>query len=253
MNRRIAPASFLAFCLGAGLAVAACSGPQAPPEPAPSDAPEPAVASLVNATVIVNKCPDGARVNIRMAEDAIRKLVGPCATVPGGRAHFSATLQPGGRIDLAAPDGDPADGVVPTCVLQNRLVHHVLLKSPCALDVQLDERQMTVPAATASATASAVPVPASAMPSATPSAAPVPSSTSSAAPSGSAASASAKQSSYIACGCGCCGGVTPSKQCLYHEKGDDLAKIIAADRAASKRPSCANVGCSRGTEYVYCD
>jgi len=253
MNRRMASARLLlAFCLSAAVAAAACSGTSTPPpdtgDPA-TDTPEPAVASMVNATVVVNKCPDAPRVNIRMAEDAIRKLVGPCATVPGGRAHFSATLKPGGRIELAAPDGDPGDGVVPTCVLQNRLVHRVLLKSPCALDVQLDERQMTVPVAPATAT-----------PSAKPSAAPTAAPTAPAAPTGSAAptaapsaSAAPNGPSYVACGCGCCGGSTPVKKCLFRSKGDDLAKIIAADKRSRANPKCALAGCSLGTEYSYCD
>lgn len=137
---------------GAGLVcwigVAACSGNPAPgpvSEGAGESAAEPqTLATGVNATVIVAKCPDVKRVNVRTAQDAIQKLVGPCATVPGGRAHFSATLMPGGRIELASPEGDKAEGVVPTCVLQNRLVHRVLLRSPCALDVQLDERTVVV-------------------------------------------------------------------------------------------------------------
>ena len=129
------------------LGLVACSGS---PGPAPvsegggeSEA-EQTVATGVNATVIVAKCPDVKRVKVRTAQDAIQKLVGPCATVPGGRAHFSATLMPGGRIELASPEGDKAEGVVPTCVLQNRLVHKVLLRSPCTLDVQLDERTVVV-------------------------------------------------------------------------------------------------------------
>ena len=130
---------------GATLFAAACSGkPAANAESGEDAAPEPIVASGVNATVIVSKCPDAARVNVKAAQEAIQRLVGPCASVPGGRAHFSATLQPGGNIVLASPEGDPAEGVVPTCVLQNKLSHRIRLKSPCALDVQLDERTVTV-------------------------------------------------------------------------------------------------------------
>lgn len=147
-------------CLG-GLVVLACAGkPAPPPEQADSagSAEPPAMATGVNATVIVGKCPDVARINVRTAQDAIQKLVGPCAKVPGGSAHFSATLLPGGKIDLASPEGDPAEGVVPTCVLQNRLVHRVPLKNACALDVQLDERTVVVaPADGAPADAGAPP------------------------------------------------------------------------------------------------
>lgn len=144
------------------LVAAGCAGKPVPPaEPAEDGAGEGTVASGVNATVIVNKCPDAAHVNVKAAQDAIQRLVGPCASVPGGRAHFSATLQPGGNIVLASPEGNPAEGVVPTCVLKNRLSHRIPLKSPCALDVQLDERTVTVerPDAAPTGTASAAPVP----------------------------------------------------------------------------------------------
>lgn len=137
-----------ALAMSLGLAAGACSG-SPPPEPQTGDAPaegegEQTLATGINATVIVSKCPDAARVNIRTAQDAIQRLVGPCAKVPGGSAHFSAKLMPGGRIELASPEGDPSEGVVPTCVLKNRLVHRVLLRSPCTLDVQLDERTVVV-------------------------------------------------------------------------------------------------------------
>jgi hypothetical protein len=131
------------------LAVAACAGQGASP-PAPQPEPEPegedlkVVASIVNATAIVGKCPDDKRMNAKAAQLAIQRLVGPCATVPGGKAHFSATLYPGGRIELASPEGNPAGGVVPTCVLQNRLHHKVLLRSPCVFDVKLEERQISM-------------------------------------------------------------------------------------------------------------
>ncbi len=59
--------------------------------------------------------------------------------------------------------------------------------------------------------------------------------------------------SYLACGCGCCGGVEPQSRCLYHSKGDDLAKIIAQDKEAAKGSICESVGCSIGIQYRYCD
>ena len=62
------------------------------------------------------------------------------------------------------------------------------------------------------------------------------------------------QGSYLACGCGCCGGSgTPIKECLYRSKGDDLQKIIEQDEIQKKSPLCNVVGCSRGVEYRYCD
>ena len=62
--------------------------------------------------------------------------------------------------------------------------------------------------------------------------------------------------SYLACGCGCCVSETlkPRKQCLFRSQGDDLARIIAEDRRmAADTKMCAVVGCSAGTEYMYCD
>ena len=62
--------------------------------------------------------------------------------------------------------------------------------------------------------------------------------------------------SYLACGCGCCVSDTlkPRQQCLFRSKGDDLARIIAEDRRmAANTKMCAVVGCSAGTEYMYCD
>jgi hypothetical protein len=62
---------------------------------------------------------------------------------------------------------------------------------------------------------------------------------------------------YVACGCGCCGGggddVPPKDVCLYKSKGDSLDKIIAQDKLDAKRSICRVVGCSLGTRYRYCD
>jgi len=62
-----------------------------------------------------------------------------------------------------------------------------------------------------------------------------------------------KRLAYIACGCGCCGGVQPKRQCIYQSKGEDLQQIVPRDKDAAKNPNCALVGCSIGTKYVYCD
>ena len=64
---------------------------------------------------------------------------------------------------------------------------------------------------------------------------------------------------YLACGCGCCGGgpddgeMRPVKRCLDRKQGETLEKIKAADEEARKNPQCAMMGCSLGTEYSYCD
>jgi hypothetical protein len=58
--------------------------------------------------------------------------------------------------------------------------------------------------------------------------------------------------SFIACGCGCCGGAKPMKQCIYRSKGDDIKKLVEEDRKWTGSV-CATVGCSPGIKYVYCD
>ncbi len=126
----------------AGTTSAASSSAEEPAEPP---------VSSVSATVVVARCPDAKTMNNRAAQSAIHRLVDPCAAVPGGKAHFSATLLPGGRIELASPSGDPAEGVVPTCVLRNNLLHQVYLKKPCTFDVQLEERAAAAPAPASSA------------------------------------------------------------------------------------------------------
>ena len=58
---------------------------------------------------------------------------------------------------------------------------------------------------------------------------------------------------YIACGCGCCGGVQPKRQCLYRSRGDNLQAIVQKDKESANRLMCAQAGCALGTKYVYCD
>ncbi len=58
---------------------------------------------------------------------------------------------------------------------------------------------------------------------------------------------------YIACGCGCCTGVEPTVECLYHSEGDDIQKIIEEDKAQAQSPICPTVGCSQPIKYIYCD
>lgn len=62
-----------------------------------------------------------------------------------------------------------------------------------------------------------------------------------------------KTQSYTACGCGCCSGVEPQERCLYRSKGDDLQKIIEADKEAAQSPDCPMMGCSLPLRYIYCD
>lgn len=59
--------------------------------------------------------------------------------------------------------------------------------------------------------------------------------------------------SFIACGCGCCGGMTTHiKKCIYSSKGDDIKKWVEEDKKWTGSV-CATVGCSPGIKYIYCD
>ena len=127
----------LALLISGGLLAAACK----PANDASGAIPH-TTTSMVNASAVISACPDAAKMHAKTAADALNKLVEPCATVPGGKAHFSATLEPGGKISLASPEGSVAEGVVPTCVLTKGLLHKVFLTKPCRFDVNLEERKL---------------------------------------------------------------------------------------------------------------
>jgi hypothetical protein len=114
--------------------IVGCGGPR----PAPDVA---SPVSMVTSAVVMDACPDAARINTKRASKEIEELVSPCTKVPGGAAHFSATLLPGGRVELGSPTGDPAEGVVPTCLVQSQaqLKHRIKLRSACRFDVKLEE------------------------------------------------------------------------------------------------------------------
>ena len=113
-----------------------CGEPRRPP-PAP---PTHRVVVTVTSAAVMNACPDARRLDPKRATREIDELIGPCTKVPGGTAHFSATLRPDGRIELASPTGDASEGVVPTCVVQSarQLRHRLRLRSPCTFDVRLE-------------------------------------------------------------------------------------------------------------------
>lgn len=135
-----APLAFAILATG-GLLFGACASKPAADASEAGEMPHTAT-SMVNASAMISACPDGRRMNAKVVADTINKLVEPCARVPGGKAHFAATLLPGGKIELASPEGKVAEGVVPTCVLSHGLTHHVLLNKPCTFDVQLEERKI---------------------------------------------------------------------------------------------------------------
>ncbi len=58
---------------------------------------------------------------------------------------------------------------------------------------------------------------------------------------------------YVACGCGCCGGIDDSGlsvECVKNEAA--LQAVIQQDQALRKSPNCAVMGCSRGQKYSLC-
>jgi hypothetical protein len=143
----------LSAWVGVSLGAVACAkkssnAPEAPPATSASaeEPPGPPPLSLVNASAVVSDCVDAKWMHTVAAHRSIQKIIDPCMSVPGGRAHFSATLLPGGRIELASPSGNPDEGVVPTCVLKNQtLRHQVFLKNRCSFDVILEERPEAAP------------------------------------------------------------------------------------------------------------
>lgn len=125
------------------LTVAGCTRGQEPtptlPPVASARADEsPPPAGLVDSTIIFTDCGTVANMNAKLAAMTMRQLVEACSEVPGGTAQFSATLLPGGRIELATPDGGV--GVVPVCVLHHELKHQVIVQKPCTMQVQMRER-----------------------------------------------------------------------------------------------------------------
>jgi hypothetical protein len=112
--------------------------PESPTQP-PAKGAE---AQMVNATILANGCHALGHENARLAERAMYQLVEGCSSVPGGSAEFEATLEPGGRIDIAAAPGQP--DVVPICILKHSLQHKVALTKPCRLEVKIAETSVPV-------------------------------------------------------------------------------------------------------------
>ncbi len=124
------------------LALAAGCGSKPAPSRAESPPREPAAAQVVNATILANGCQHLGAANAKLAERAMYQLVEGCSSVPGGSARFEATLEPGGRIEIAAAPGQP--DVVPICILKHSLEHKVALAKPCRLDVKIAQTSVPV-------------------------------------------------------------------------------------------------------------
>ena len=98
-------------------------------------------------------CPDAKKMDAKAAEAAMRRLIEPCHAVNAPHADFLATLVPGGRIEIASRGKDSAEGVVPICVVKNKLTHSVALKQRCTFNVKLEPAAAVAPAASSSAQA----------------------------------------------------------------------------------------------------
>lgn len=129
--------------------LASCAS--APPPPAQPEPPPPTTATaagtpsaqVVNATILTNGCQELGKKSATLAESAMYRLVEGCDSVPGGSAQFQATLEPGGKIEIGAAPGQP--GVVPICILKHSLLHKVPLKTPCHLDVKIEQTSVAMP------------------------------------------------------------------------------------------------------------
>jgi hypothetical protein len=60
--------------------------------------------------------------------------------------------------------------------------------------------------------------------------------------------------SFIACGCGCCGGATTDlpMRCYYPGAGESIETVTAADLATKNATDCNHAGCSLGVKYSCC-
>lgn len=58
---------------------------------------------------------------------------------------------------------------------------------------------------------------------------------------------------YLDCFCGCCGGTTPTRRCVYSSRGEDFDALVREAQEAVAAADCSVVGCSLGTELVCCD
>jgi hypothetical protein len=127
----------------------------APAEPRPPEPARTTGASVASGSTsfVVEDCPDAQKMDAKAAEGAMRKLIEPCHSVNAPAADFLATLVPGGRIEITSRGKDGAEGVVPVCVVKNRLTHSVALKQRCTFNVKLEPAAAVAPAASSSAQA----------------------------------------------------------------------------------------------------
>jgi hypothetical protein len=114
-------------------------GPAAASTPEAEASEPPPELEYVAATLMFTDCETVSNSKARVAQSTMRRLVEACTEVPGGTAQFTATLLPGGRIELTAPDGGL--GTVPTCVLRHELRHKVAISKPCTLQVQMSQKK----------------------------------------------------------------------------------------------------------------
>jgi len=125
----------------AAVFLAACAS-RPPHDSSPAPGPS---AQLVNAIILANGCQDLGKASAKAAENTMEQLVEDCTSVPGGSARFQATLQPGGRIEIASAGTRDQPDVVPVCILKHSLLHKVPLSRPCRLDVKIEQTSVQMP------------------------------------------------------------------------------------------------------------
>ena len=141
------------FVVAASLIFVGSCGPPAASRSSEPRSPAPAESSRrvasASTSYVVEDCPDAKKMDAKAVETAMRKLTEPCHDVKAPAADFLATLVPGGRIEIASRGKDSAEGVVPICVVRNRLTHSVALKQRCTFSVKLEPPAVVAPAASA--------------------------------------------------------------------------------------------------------
>jgi hypothetical protein len=138
-------------CLAWAASVVSCARPAPPPPVEAKSGPPPSGSGITVASgstsFVIEDCPDAKKMDAKGAEAAMRKLIEPCHTIDAPAAEFLATLVPGGRIEIASRGKDSAEGVIPICVVRNRLTHSVALKQRCTFNVKLERAAAVAPAA----------------------------------------------------------------------------------------------------------
>ena len=114
------------------------SGSAVVEEPPPA---EPQI-SLVTSFVVVEACPEAKKLDTRLATREIEELVGRASQSRAARRTSRRRSCPVDASSSQSPSGDPAEGIIPTCLVQSagQLKHKLRLTKSCKFDVKLEQR-----------------------------------------------------------------------------------------------------------------